>query len=79
MKNMEEAPHWKRLSTMEAQVRCKQKGMSSWKVTAPKFATIPVGAHPATEAFTPQGSLLKWALEKTRESEQEFVPHSKIF
>ena len=64
---------------MEAQVRCKQKGMRSWKVTAPRFATTPVGAHPEAEAFTPQGALLKRDLEKTRESEQEFVPHSKIF
>lgn len=79
MKNTEEAPHWKRPSPMEAQVRCKQKGMSSWKVTAPKFATIPVGAHPEAEAFTLQGSLLKWDLEQARQSEQEFVPHSKIF
>lgn len=79
MKNREEAPHWKRPSTMEAQVRCKQKGMRSWKVTAPRFATTPVGAHPEAEAFTPQGALLKRDLEKTRESEQEFVPHSKIF
>ena len=38
-----------------------------------------MGAHPAAEAFTPQGSLLKWDLEKTRQSEQEFGPHSKIF
>lgn len=79
MKNTEEGPHWKRPSTMEAQVRCKQKGISSWKVTAPKSASIPVGAHPAAEAFTPQGSLLKWDLEKIRESEQEFVPHTKMF
>ena len=48
MKNTEEAPHWKRPSPMEAQVRCKQKGMSSWKVTAPKVCYHPRGCTPSS-------------------------------